>query len=151
MSLLLILFLFAGIFTIAVLGIFLFSFIRFKKSKTTTYKVLVAVTGAYLIIVTVFFSWRITDMTIYPKVIPNSDGTLIFEGNHYIADNFDEFPYGKNIKRIATVEYSTDSKAIDFANSNFFPSRLFFESGDFEKKVLCERALMLELKYKKID
>lgn len=151
MSLLLILFLFAGIFTIAVLGIFLFSFIRLKKSKTTTYKALAAVTGTYLIILTVFFLWRVTDITRYPKAIPNNDGTLIFEGNRYIADNFDEFPYGKNIKKVATVEYSTDSKAIDLINSIFFPSRLYSESDDLEKRVLWERGLMLEVKYRKID
>ena len=151
MSILLILFLFAGIFTIAVLGIFLFSFIQLIKSKSSAYKVLAVITGTYLIILTAFFTWRIAGIALYPKAIPDGSGTLVFEGHRYVADNFDTFPYGKNIKKVATVEYSTDSKAIDFINNIFFPSRLYLESGDFEKKVLWERGLMLEVKYIKID
>ncbi|NPV90908.1 MAG: hypothetical protein HPY50_09060 [Firmicutes bacterium] len=151
MPLLLILFLFAGIFTIAVLGIFLFSFIQLRKSKTAAYKAIAAVTGAYIIVLTAFFAWRIADITLSPKAIPYDDGTLVFEGHRYIVDSFDEFPYGKDIKKVALVEYPTDSKVINFINNAFFPSRLYLEGNDFEKQVLWERGLMLELKYRRVD
>lgn len=148
---LLILFKLAGLFTAAALGIFIFSLIRMRKEKTPTYKMLAAATGIYLAVLTAFFGWRITDVTMTPKAIPNADGTLLFEGHRYATDNFDEFPYGNGLKQVALVRYSADPKIEDYISDIFFPSRLYLEGNDAEKKVLWERGLMLEVKYKRVD
>ncbi len=147
----LILLLFAVAFTIAVLGVFVFSVVRLKKSKAPVYKVFAILTGAYLFCVFAFFAWRIGDVALSPKAIPSGEGTLVFEGRRYVSDSYDEYPYGEDLKKVGLVAYSSDSKALDFIGDLLFPTRLYIQSNDAEKNVLWERGLMLEAKYKKAD
>lgn len=142
--------LFAGIITIAVFGVFLFSVIRLKKTKATVYKVFSILTGAYLACVFAFFAWRVSDVALTEKAIPSGDG-VVFEGRRYVLDSYDEYPYGEGLKKVALVAYSSDSKVLDFIGDIFFPTRLYIQSNDTEKNVLWERGLMLEAKYKRVD
>lgn len=144
--------LYSAIIPLVALGIFIFSIVRLRKFKKTHLKVLAAVTGAYLLIVISFFAWRIGDITLSPKVVYNDDKAIIFEGHHYIGANFDadEFPYG-NMRKVALLEYPSDSRVTDFINNVFFPINLYVENDDLDKDALWEKGLMLERKYTRVD
>lgn len=148
---LLILVLFAGMMTLAALGILVFSAVRLKATKQRIYKILSIVCGAYLFCIVALFVWRIADVAFSPRAIVSADGSLVLDGERYILDSYDEFPYGEDLKQVAIVAYSSDSKGADLFGDIFFPSRLYVQSNDVEKNVLWERGLMLELKYKKVD
>ena len=147
----LILLLFAGVFTIVVLGVFVISVVRLKKAKATVYKVFAILTGTFLFCVFAFFAWRIADVALSPKATPSGEGTLVFEGRRYVSDSYTEYPYGEDLQKVGLVAYSSDSNALDFIGDIFFPTRLYIQADDTEKDVLWERGLMLETKYKKAD
>ncbi len=151
MQLLLILIAVAGCFGLAVIGVFLYSMRMLKRSGGTVFKVLAAVTGGILLLVVLVVVWRAADVAFSPKAVLDENDSFVFEGHTYVLDNFDEFPYDRDLKPVALVRYPSESGLVGFLSDMLFPSRLYREQDAADMTVLWERGLMLESKYRRTD
>lgn len=105
--------------------------------------VLIAVLAGFLLIGG-FFSWRFTDLAIYPH-LTDTVSALSLQGHRYIRDNSfsdGDVPPFSGLKKVAYEER-------DLFNNIFFPTRIYEDKKD--PRTLWEIGLMWYGKFDRID
>lgn len=118
-----------------------------KKVKRNIYIVILVV----FIFVGGFFSWRFTEIAIYPHIMINGQ-TFIWKGHHYAQDNsfsVNDVPLSFNLKKVAYEKLDGTTYANNLLHYVFFPYTLYEDKKN--SKVLWVIGLMDYEKFDRID
>jgi hypothetical protein len=100
-----------------------------------------------------FFSWRFTEIALYPHIIING-GTFVWEGHHYAPtddNSLDDAPKRSGLKKVAFEKIKGASYSDNLFLDIFSPYNLYEVKNDSKHNVLWVIGLMDFEKYVRVD